>query len=202
MEINYEKIVEANKLIKATDVKGKGYAEVNQRIKAFRFLYPKGAIITEMLSNENGVCVFRAEAFDEENNLLGTGTAYEKESSSFINKTSYIENCETSAVGRCLGMLALGIDTSIASAEEVANAINNQEKSDEKFGKETIKWNEYRTELESLGCNFRDEKTNDYILKKAKVDSQEISSFADDIEGLIRLNKVYKGMIKAKKESN
>lgn len=58
--------------------------------------------------------------------VLGTGTAYEKEGSTFINKTSYIENCETSAVGRALGMAGFGIDTSIASAEEVQNAIANQ----------------------------------------------------------------------------
>ena len=63
--------------------------------------------------------------------MLGTGTAYEKESSTFINKTSYIENCETSAVGRALGMAGFGIDTSVASAEEVKNAINNQTKADE-----------------------------------------------------------------------
>ena len=58
---------------------------------------------------------------------MGTGTAYEKENSSFINKTSYIENCETSAVGRALGMAGFGIDTSVASAEEVANAITQQD---------------------------------------------------------------------------
>jgi len=47
-------------------------------------------------------------------------------SSSYINKTSHIENCETSAVGRALGFLGIGIDTSIASADEVINAVNNQ----------------------------------------------------------------------------
>ena len=60
--------------------------------------------------------------------LLAKGTAQEKENSSFINKTSFIENCETSAVGRALGMLGIGIDTSVASYEEVANAIENQNK--------------------------------------------------------------------------
>jgi hypothetical protein len=78
------------------------------------------------VSNEGGVCVFRATIYDEDNNILGTGTAYENEKSSYINKTSYIENCETSAVGRALGMCGFGIDTSIASADEVVNAINNQ----------------------------------------------------------------------------
>lgn len=116
----------ANSLIKSTDIKGKEYAEVPQRIKAFRSVCPHGAIITEMVSNENGVCVFRAMVYDENGTLIGTGTAYEKENSTFINKTSYIENCETSAVGRALGMCGFGVDTSVASAEEEQNAINNQ----------------------------------------------------------------------------
>jgi hypothetical protein len=123
----FEEICKANETIKTTDIKGKAYAEVNQRIKAFRMVYPNGSIATELLSNENGVCVFKASVFDNETLLLGTGHAYEKESSSFINKTSYIENCETSAVGRALAMAGFGIDTSIASAEEVGNAINNQQ---------------------------------------------------------------------------
>jgi hypothetical protein len=58
--------------------------------------------------------------------LVATAHAYEKEGSSFINKTSYIENCETSAVGRALGMYGIGIDTSLASADEVANAVTQQ----------------------------------------------------------------------------
>ena len=129
--MTFEDIRKANAAIKATDIKGKPYAEVNERIKAFRMVFPDGYIETEMLSNENGVCVFHASVgyYDEDGNArpLGDGTAYEKESSSFINKTSYIENCETSAVGRALGMAGFGIDTSVASYEEVANAIENQE---------------------------------------------------------------------------
>ena len=92
--------------------------------------YPTGTISTKMVSNENGVCVFTATvAYVDDGQFipLGTGTAYEKENSTFINKTSYIENCETSAVGRALGMCGFGIDTSVASAEEVQNAIANQE---------------------------------------------------------------------------
>ena len=135
--ITFEQIQKANESIKTTDIKGKEYAEVNQRIKAFRQVYPTGSIQTMMVSNENGVCVFQAVVgYTNENGvyqILGTGTAYEKESSSFINKTSYIENCETSAVGRALGMCGFGIDTSVASYEEVQNAIANQsKKTDEK----------------------------------------------------------------------
>lgn len=125
---NFEQLQKANGSIKTASIQGKEYAEVNQRIKAFRSLCPGGAILTEMLSCENGVCIFKASVYDEERRILGTGTAYEKEGSTFINKTSYIENCETSAVGRALGMCGFGIDTSIASSEEVQNAILNQNK--------------------------------------------------------------------------
>lgn len=126
--ITYENIQQANESIQTTDIKGKQYAEVPQRIKAFRMLYPEGFIISEMLSNEDGVCIFQTKVGyyreDGEPVVLATGTAYEKEGSSFINKTSYIENCETSSTGRALGLLGLlGADaTSVASAEEVQNA--------------------------------------------------------------------------------
>lgn len=124
--MNFKELCEANKLIKTTDIKGKEYAEVNQRIKAFRSVFPNGSIESEIVSYENGTVVMKAIAKDEEGKILGVGHAYEHENSSFINKTSAIENCETSAVGRALGMVGFGIDVSIASYEEVANAIENQ----------------------------------------------------------------------------
>ena len=133
--ISFEDIKKANETIKTTDIKGKEYAEVNQRIKAFRMVYPQGTIETALVKCENGMCIMRAEVMIREENgmrVLGTGTAYEKENSSFINKTSYIENCETSAVGRALGMAGFGIDTSVASYEEVANAIQQQNEIDSK----------------------------------------------------------------------
>ena len=126
----FKEIQNANESIRTTSIKGKEYAEVNQRIKAFRMVYPEGTICTEMLSNEGGICVFKASVYDDSDPTqypLGTGHAYEKESSSFINKTSYIENCETSAVGRALGMCGFGIDTSICSADELGNALVQQE---------------------------------------------------------------------------
>ena len=131
--MTFEELQKANQSIATTNIKGKEYAEVNQRIKAFRMLYPEGTIHTELISNADGVCVFKASVYANGdatiNSLLGTGHAYERESSSFINKTSYIENCETSAVGRALGMCGFGIDTSIRSAEEMENAELQQEAS-------------------------------------------------------------------------
>lgn len=112
--------------LKTVNIKGKEYVEVNERVKYFRGEYKGWAIETEMLSNDDGVCVFKATIKDDTGAIKAVGHAYEKESSSFINKTSFIENCETSAVGRALGFLGIGIDASIASSDEVMNAMNNQ----------------------------------------------------------------------------
>ena len=75
---------------------------------------------------DNKICDDRNEDCYYQQAIDTVVTAYEKENSTFINKTSYIENCETSALGRALGIAGFGIDTSVASAEEVQNAINNQ----------------------------------------------------------------------------
>lgn len=126
-EMTFEELQKANATIKTTQIKNKNYAEVPQRIKAFRMVCPNGKIHTEILSIENGVVIMKATVFDDEGRELGTGTAYEREDNGFINSTSYIENCETSAVGRALGICGFGIDVSVASAEEVQNAITQQE---------------------------------------------------------------------------
>ena len=134
--ITYEQIQKANEGLKGIDFKGKNYVMVDQRVTAFRKLFPEGFIRTHMVSIDDGVCVMKAEVGCYIDNyhselILATGWAYEKESSSYINKTSYIENCETSAVGRALGFLGLGIDGgAICSAEELANAINNQKQTE------------------------------------------------------------------------
>ena len=131
MSITYDKIKDVNKDLSKTPIKGKDYIEVNQRVKAFRQLIPNGRIDTNIIRLENGICTIKAEVYDENGNMLASGIAEEKESSSFINKTSYVENCETSAVGRALGFLGIGIDTSICTAEELKNAINNQQRPSE-----------------------------------------------------------------------
>jgi hypothetical protein len=114
--------------MKTVDIKGKAYVEVNERIKYFREHYKGWSLESDLLSLEDGVCVIRATIRDENGVIKANGLAYEKENSTFINKTSYIENCETSAWGRALGNLGIGIDTAIASADEVLNAVSNQPK--------------------------------------------------------------------------
>lgn len=126
--ITYEGLLNVNKTIETVDIKGKSYAQVNDRVKAFRQLCPNGTIETEIIEMANGIVTMKAVVSDEDGHVLATGLAQEKESSSFINKTSYIENCETSAVGRALGFAGIGVDGSMCSAEELVNAITNQNK--------------------------------------------------------------------------
>ena len=170
--MEYKDIERVNKEMNTTDIKGKDYVEVNQRIKAFRKIYPEGTIETEILKLEGTICVIKA-TIKINDLILGTGIAYENEGSTFINKTSYIENCETSAVGRALGMCGLGIDTSVASAEEVQNAINNQDPTEEEAQEYTISFGKYKGKLLKDLINedmnyvkwMLNNKSNDYFKK-------------------------------------
>lgn len=175
-KITFEDIQKANETIKTTDIKGKDYAEVNQRIKAYRMVYPNGTIRTKLAKLENGICVFMAEVTNNDGEVIATGTAYEKENSTFINKTSYIENCETSAVGRALGMAGFGIDTSVASAEEVQNAIENQKEKKEPFSdmpiqegqKQWLKMNLTEEEIKKAIVNLGHKKLSELNFAEAE----------------------------------
>jgi len=110
---------------KTTNIKGKDYVEVTERVKYFRLSpdYKDWSIDTEIISMDGGEVVMKTTIKNAEGIIKSTGLAHEVQEASYINKTSYIENCETSAVGRALAMLAIGIDTSMASANEVEIAI-------------------------------------------------------------------------------
>ena len=124
--ITAENLQKINEKIQSIPIKGKDYATVDARVRAFRELIPEGTISTEIIDCQNGVVTMKATIMDETGKVLATGMSYEKESNGYINKNSYIENCETSAVGRALGFLGIGINTSIASADEVDVAIQIQ----------------------------------------------------------------------------
>lgn len=116
--------------MKTVNIKGKDYVMIHERIKYFRDSeeYKGWSLISSIISHENGIILIQASILDENGVVRSTGLAQEKESDGFINKTSYVENCETSAWGRALGNMGIGIDASIASADEVQNAIKNQTK--------------------------------------------------------------------------
>lgn len=126
------------KTMRAIVIKGKSYIPVNERIKEFREQYPNLRVLTEIVNLTEDSVVMKATVVDMEGHALANGYAQEDRGSSNINKTSYVENCETSAVGRALGMFGIGIDASVASADEVANAIERQEALKEKVNKNAI----------------------------------------------------------------
>lgn len=115
---------------KTTNIKGKEYVEVNQRLLFFRNepAYKGWSVENDIIAMDSESCVVKTIIRDNEGRVVATAHAQEDRSSSYINKTSYIENCETSAVGRALAMLGIGIETSIASSNEVSMAIAKQEK--------------------------------------------------------------------------
>ena len=111
------------------EIHGKQYVTVNERVQEFHESYPNGAIHCHI---EEGTPegVIRMSAMvcpDVENTERHfSGHAEETIGSSQINRTSALENCETSAIGRALGFLGLGVVNSIATADEVSNAIHQQ----------------------------------------------------------------------------
>ena len=112
--------------MEAINIKGKEYVTVNERIKYFCSHFQKWRIETSFPMLTESECLCEAKIFDENNNQVRNGHAHEYRKG-MINSTSMIENAETSAVGRALGMLGIGIDTSVASADEVRMAIEQQE---------------------------------------------------------------------------
>lgn len=108
------------------NIHGKEYVMVNERIKVFRDNFPNYALLSEIVKLTDDCVVVKASILNEEQRVIATGYAQEDRSSSNINKTSYVENAETSAWGRALANLGIGIDAAIASTEEVVNAMVNQ----------------------------------------------------------------------------
>jgi len=134
-------------------IKGKDYIQVHERVAELRRnpLYKTLTIETEIVEknyseltgdivkNDKVVgkkttkvldaiiikCVIR----NKDGNVVSSGYAQEEKATGFVNETSFVENCETSAVGRALGFLGIGIKDSIASADELVVAISKQKKS-------------------------------------------------------------------------
>jgi hypothetical protein len=112
------------------NIQGKDYVPVHERLMEFWKSNPTWSLRTEIIDSTGGKVRFRASVYDENGILRSTGHGEERENSTYINKSSYVENCETSAIGRALGLLGIGIDTSLASFEEVANAIRQDDQNE------------------------------------------------------------------------
>lgn len=107
------------------DIRGKQYETVALRVQKFRAAHPDKSLTTEMIVRDDECVVMRAIIADEAGRVLATGHSEEYRKASQINRTSALENAETSAIGRALAAYGFG-GTEFATANEVANAIHQQ----------------------------------------------------------------------------
>lgn len=100
-----------------------GYITVAERIQKFYQVYPDGRIITSIVEHDrdSGFILMRAEGYRRADDAepAATGHAFEIRGQGYVNSSSYIENCESSAVGRMLAMLGFEVKAGIASREEM-----------------------------------------------------------------------------------
>ena len=144
--------------MKTVDIKGKPYVMVKDKVSEFHRLYPNGSIRTELIEMTDRFIVKAIVIPDiDQGSRYFTGHAEEVIGSTQINKTSALENCETSAIGRCLSCLNIGIIDSFASADEVANAIIKQEK-EAPIKQNTSKSSENAPKCEKCGSGMDDNK--------------------------------------------
>jgi hypothetical protein len=170
--------------VKTINIKGKEYVPVNERVLYFRGTdeYKDWSIITEIVSFDADVAVVKASVVDANGVVKATGHAFETQSDklSFVNKTSYLENAETSAVGRALGLLGIGIDAAFASADEVRRAQDQSSNPD--LEKPWLSELQYSKVMERLRANDPGE-------------FETVQKFAEAIFDKYRIKKIYRDAI-------
>lgn len=125
MNAPQKKIEAAKKDTGTIAIHGKEYQTVALRVSRFRETHPDWALTTTVLARDPECVVMQASIADESGRILATGHAEEYRKASQINRTSALENAETSAIGRALAALGFG-GTEFATANEVQNAIHQQ----------------------------------------------------------------------------
>jgi hypothetical protein len=129
------------------NIRGKEYMTVALRVQKFREAHPEWELSTEIIKADEKVVIMQARIYTENGKCIATGHAEEFRASSQINSTSALENCETSAIGRCLASAGWG-GAEFASANEVQNAIHQQKNNSAEFVK-LIEGSKNVTDLQS-----------------------------------------------------
>jgi hypothetical protein len=101
------------------NIKGKEYITVSERLKEFRSTHKDYCLITDIIELGADYATVKATIIDDKGNIRATGFAREVVAKSPLNKYAFLENCETSAIGRCLGNFGIGIDKDICTADEM-----------------------------------------------------------------------------------
>lgn len=123
--------------MKTINIKGKEYVTVNERLKEFRNNFKDYSLVTEIVELGADFATVKAAIIDNNGVTRATGLAREVVAKSPINKYAFLENCETSAMGRALGNFGIGIDDAICTAEELLVKMSQEEKPEKSdFAKE------------------------------------------------------------------
>ena len=137
--------------MKSVNIQGKEYVMVHERLLHLNELTGGEYSIktkAEFYESQNMWVVFAQLEFRGQ---VYTGLAQEIVGDGYINKTSALENCETSAVGRALGMAGIGIDTGFASADEVKKARDREAYNKDEASEKQIRYIEQLVETCILG---------------------------------------------------
>lgn len=166
-------------------IHGKEYTTVASRVNTFRETYKdKYSIETEIISVDDKVVIMKATIRDDLTRIVATGHAEEDRTASTINRTSALENCETSAIGRALAGFGMA-GTEFASADEVATAITHQNEPRQATRPASDKQRELiKTKLNEIGIALEDQPG--YLIEQFGVSiplDVEQASFV--IEGLL-----------------
>lgn len=114
--------------MKTVNIKGKEYITVNERLKEFRNSFKDYSLVTEIVELGTDFATVKASIIDNNGVTRATGFAREVVAKSPINKFAFLENCETSAMGRALGNFGIGIDEAVCTAEELLVKLSQEDK--------------------------------------------------------------------------
>ena len=156
--------------IPTVPIRGKQYAVVVERHKHLLQRFPEARFNEEILHHDNDRVIVKVELYIGDT-IYSVGHAEEFRNSSYINKTSALENASTSALGRCLAAFGLS-GSEFASAEELVNALNNQGTTKSVSIKDEIKKQTTETKLTALYSNWK--KENDSIEKSFELQQTNI----------------------------
>jgi len=155
--------------IPTVNIKGKKYSTVNERHKHLLEYFPEARFNEEVLFHDADRVIMKTELYISDT-IYAVGHAEEFRNSSFINKTSALENCSSSALGRCLAAFGLS-GSEYASAEELVNALNNQSTNSQSTTKKVsiedeIKKQTTETKLTALYSNWKKNNNSDDKIEK------------------------------------
>ena len=146
------------------------YETVAQRLVRWWAEFPDGRIITSIHHYDGSTIIMRAECYNNDDRLIATGYAEEVFGNSPVNKTSFLENCETSAIGRAISNSRIGHTGERASVSEMekVNRVNSTPRPDS-HGSATPKQIGFLKSL-ARGKGWDDVQLLEYIHRLLQVD--------------------------------